>query len=96
MNDKEFQEKTLKAISELHSLVKQLTNQDYCNQALLMALAEQPGLSRQKLTEDYEAHLLHILEQIHPRHQDREIYERFAAALRLQPDPLQHDKPGQA
>lgn len=83
MDDKAFREKVIEELNSIHSILIKLTNQDYCNQALLMAMVEQPGLNPDKLEEDYEDNLQHILEQVAPKLQRRETYEIFREGLRM-------------
>ena len=82
MEQLEFQQKVMKALSDQQSILKRMTNYNQCLQALCLALAEQEGLDRQKLEADYEANLLRVQEQMPPHHQDPETYRTFEEALR--------------
>lgn len=83
MEQAEFNRSVLDELHSIASVLKKLTNQDYCNQALLMALAEQPHLNKVQLEADYEDNLQHILEQIPPDQQNHETYETFLEGLRM-------------
>lgn len=89
MNDEAFRQRVLEQLHSTFALLTKITNQEYCNRALLLALAEQAGMNQEKLEADYEDNLQRILEQVPPNHQHRETYETFLAALqaRLKPHP---------
>jgi len=83
MDQDELNRNVIEELHSIHSILKKLTNQDYCHRALLMAMAEQPSLNAAKLEADYEDNLQHILEQIPPDLQQREIYETYFEGLQM-------------
>lgn len=89
MEHEEFSRGVMNELHAIRALLVKLTNQDYCNRALLMALVEQPGLNPAQLAEDYEDNLQRILEQVPPALQRRETYETSLAEIR---DRLQRSR----
>lgn len=81
MNEDAFQTRVLKELESIDSVLKNLKSQDYCNQALLMALAEQSNLNVDQLEVDYEGNLRHVLEKVPRELQHREIFETFRKGL---------------
>ena len=94
MDQEEFNAHTLRTLHDLHSLTNKLANRECCTRALLLALADQPALQRQKLMEDFEDNLQRIWEQVPPDLQDAEIYRSAQAELQDRLTPPPHRAPG--
>lgn len=89
MNEKEFRAGVMEELHSIHSLLVKLTNADYCQKALLFALAEQPTIHLEKLEEDYEDNLMLLLAQVPPDLQHPETYEKYREGLQRIPRPKQ-------
>lgn len=85
MNEEEFRASVMEELHSINRLLLKLTNTDYCHQALLVALAEQPSIRQEKLEEDYEVNLMLLLAQVPPDHQHPETYEKYHEALQRIP-----------
>lgn len=90
MNDEAFQTRVLKELESIDSVLRNLKSQDCCNQALLMALAEQRNLNVDQLEADYEGNLRHVLEQVPRELQHREIFETFRKGLLTRLTHMRH------
>ena len=91
MNEKEFRAGVMEELHSIHSLLLKMSNADYCQKALLLAIAEQPSIRLEKLEEDYEENLMLLLAQVPPDLQHPETYEKYREAL--QRIPRSHQKP---
>lgn len=82
MDQSEFNQNVLEELHAIASVINKLTNNEYCLRALCFALAEQDGLDRRKLGDDFEDNLQRIQEQVPPDQQNPALYQGFRDALR--------------